>query len=220
MREVTGAYLSGAGGLRSRYPGAPRAGTGTPGVGRRCRLSAHPPAGLRLRIVAFIYDYAIIAGYLVLLGGAGAAVLSSPAVADKLFTGPFRGQVVGFFLVTAPVCLYFIIMECSAAQGTRGKVRQGIYIAGADGAPPGVFHIVVRTVLKFLPWELSHLAVWHMSAAADNPPSWTYWVLAAAWLLVMGNLVSVWLSPAGQALYDRVAGSIVVRGKPRGMPVT
>lgn len=194
---------------------------------RRIRLGAggevaallfKPYASLRLRIFAFLYDYGITAVYLALTAVAGSAVLARPGMADRLFGSPWKGQLIGFLVVTLPVGLYFTVMESSAGGATWGKSRQGIFVAAGDGTPLGLLRSAGRTALKFLPWELSHICVWHMSFAAGDPPAWTYAALAAVWVLIGANLASVRRSPSGQALYDRIVGSTVFRGKPRDIP--
>lgn len=180
-------------------------------------MFVNPPASLRLRTAAFIYDYGIIAAYLVLIALAGMAVSTSPGLSENLFGNPVKGQLFSFFFVTLPVCAYFVCMEFAPTQGTWGKVRQGIIVVGKDGLPLTLLRAAARAALKFLPWELSHASVWHMSLASGDPPIWTYALLALVSVLVTANVISVWISPSGQALYDRVVGSMVVRGYPEAV---
>lgn len=169
-------------------------------------------AGLRSRVIAFAYDYVLIAGYLTCAVVAGMLVNRYfPATAGALFDDPVSGQVAGFFIVTLPVSLYFILAESSARQATWGKRRQGLRVTRVDGARLSVPHAIGRTALKFLPWELAHACVWHISLAPQPAPPWTTWGLALVWILVVANVVCSWVSPRHQALYDRIAGTVVTR---------
>lgn len=169
-------------------------------------------AGLRSRVIAFAYDYVLIAGYLACTVALGLLVHASlPAAANTLFGDPVSAHLTGSFVLTLPVALYFILAESSARQATWGKRKQGLRVTSVDGTPVGVLRSAVRTFVKFVPWELAHACVWHLRAAPQSPPSWATWGLVLVWILVGANLLCAWLSPTRQALYDRIAGTVVVR---------
>lgn len=166
-------------------------------------------APLRSRVIAFAYDYILIAGYLAGTVAAGMLLYAYFPATAALFAGPVSGQLAAFFVVTLPIGLYFILAESSARQATWGKRRQGLHVTRSDGARLSVFRAAGRTALKFVPWELAHACIWHLKAAPQSPPPWTTWGLALVWTLVGANLACAWLSPTRQALYDRIAGTVV-----------
>jgi uncharacterized RDD family membrane protein YckC len=86
-----------------------------------------------------------------------------------------------------------------------------INVAGMRLSP---LRSICRTVLKFLPWELSHFCIWQLSFARE-PSSAIYAIgFAIVWLIIGANVVSLLVSPTRQTLYDRLAGTRVVHGRP------
>ena len=173
------------------------------------------PAGLWVRVLAFVVDYLPIAAYLAVLvaGGAWLARSSQP-LARVLFGGPVTGEATGFLLITLPVTLYFALFEASSRQATWGKGRMGLMVTDLVGMRLSPLRSIGRTVLKFIPWELAHACVWQVSFARD-PSSVIYVVgFAIVWLIIGANVVRLLVSPARQTLYDRAAGTVVVHGRP------
>ena len=170
------------------------------------------PAGFRLRVLAFGYDYAVVAAYLLVLVGIGAASSRlAPAVLSAFFGNPVSGEVSGFLAVTLPVTLYFALSESSPHRATWGKSRVNLAVTDLQGGRLSRPRSLARTALKFIPWELAHACIWQISFAAD-PSSPVYAIgFILVWLLVGANVVSLVASPARQTLYDRLAGTIVVR---------
>jgi uncharacterized RDD family membrane protein YckC len=155
-------------------------------------------AGLLPRIAAFALDYGPIALYLgALVVGSQVVASSRPDVTAALFRSPLAGQASGFLLVTVPVSLYFALQEASPAQATWGKGRCRLQVVGVGGQRLRFARALVRTALKFVPWELAL-------------PITAGFVLV--WLLVGANAASVALRDDHRALYDLIAGTAVVRG--------
>lgn len=174
------------------------------------------PSSLLPRTVAFALDYIIIAAYLLAI----VAPLSLagnyfvPDVVAAVFGTPLSGQLMGFVLVTLPVTLYFAMQEAGPAQATWGKRRAGLHVGTVDGGRMTFTRSLGRTVLKFVPWELAHTCIWHVSVT-NEPPSSIFWAgITLVWVLVGANVISVATSKRRQALYDRVAGTMVAGNKP------
>jgi uncharacterized RDD family membrane protein YckC len=113
-------------------------------------------------------------------------------------------------LITLPVTLYFALGESSTWQATWGKRRQRLTVIGLTGARLSRTQALVRTVLKFIPWELAHTCIWQIRfAPSDSSPLITAGFVLV-WILVGANLVSLLRSRSHQTLYDRLAGTYVV----------
>lgn len=169
-------------------------------------------AGFWLRTLAFATDYIVIGAYVAVLIGAGAVVNQSwPAFANSLFGTALSSQAIGFLLLTLPAILYFSLAEAGPSGATWGKRRLGIRVTVLDGGRLGFGRALGRTLLKFIPWELAHTCIWQFSQATDEP-SWLLDVgLGVVWLLVGANIVCMLRSARGQTVYDRLAGTVVVR---------
>jgi uncharacterized RDD family membrane protein YckC len=169
------------------------------------------PATLWQRIKAFALDYLIIAGYLILVVALGVGMLwALPDLAQMLFAKRIRGQFISFMLVTLPITLYFALLESSAQQATWGKRKMGLRVVGSDDARLSFAHALGRTLLKFVPWELSHTLIWQLRFAQPELEPLISAGFALVWLLVGANLISLWLSKRNQTLYDLLARSYVV----------
>jgi len=177
-------------------------------------------APLLQRIFAFLWDYLPILGWLLLVMAFGAALgLLVPDFAEKIFGNPFTGQLAGFCLVTLPVTLYFAVQESSNRHASWGKRRRGLVVVTMLGEGVGFMQALARSLLKFVPWELSHTFIIHASIAAkagQDPPDWAAALLVLAWLLVIANVVSLLMSARRQTLYDRITGTQVMIGVSAG----
>lgn len=173
------------------------------------------PAGLWVRALAFALDYLPIAAYLTVLVAAGAWLgRSSQSLANAIFGNPVSGEAAGFLLITLPVILYFALFEASARRATWGKQRLGLTVTDLAGARLGPLRSIGRSALKFIPWELAHLCIWQVTFARDSSAPIYVLGFAIVWLAIAANVVSLLISPTCQTLYDRVAGTMVVRGRP------
>ena len=172
-------------------------------------------AGFWPRALAFALDYLIISAYLVMTVAAGAAIQSAlPAVRQALFSNPILGEISGFFIITLPVTLYFTFFEASTMQGTWGKQRLKLKVVGPNQGRISKLRSLARSLLKFVPWELAHAMIWQISFA-ENPDAPIFTVgLVLVWVLVGANIASLLLSPTRQTIYDRLAGTRVMRISP------
>lgn len=178
------------------------------------RVASQEPtaAGLRERLLAFLLDYVPVLAYLLVLVTAGVVLRrAQPAALRAIFGGPWAGEASGFVLVTLPVSFYFALQEASPHQATLGKRRLHLYVVDAEGNRLTLPRSLLRTVLKFVPWELAHLCVWQVSYAARSSSAVYSAGFVLVWLLVAVNALSVVLDPRRRALYDRVAGTAVLR---------
>ena len=161
-----------------------------------------------MRIRAFAFDYIIIAGYLIFTVALGGVVNT---FFPEVFSNPLSGQIAGFLVVTLPVSLYFILFEASVWQATWGKHRQRLQVIRTDSVRLTILHAGSRTLLKFIPWELAHLCIWQISFAGEESSPIITIGFMLVWILVGVNIVSLWISPTHQTVYDWLAGTYVVK---------
>lgn len=156
----------------------------------------------------------MIAGWLLGVMALGAVLmLTAPGLAKTVFGDPVTGQLAGFCLVTLPVTLYFAIQESSTRHASWGKRKRGLVVVTTLGDGIGFAHALARTLLKFVPWELSHTFVIQAAIAGQagrDPPDWATVVLVLAYLLIMANVISLFMNSKRQTLYDRITGTQVM----------
>src|SRR5437588_871792 len=167
------------------------------------------------RSAAFLLDYLIIAAYLVLLViisvGLGFGPLRS--VFRAMFADPNIGEFSAFLLLVLPVVLYFALFERSSWQATWGKRKMGLRVTDRHGARLSLPRSFVRSLLKFVPWELTHACLWRIPSwplAPTTPSPIITAGLVLVWILMGAYLVSMLLSKKHQARYDWIAGTSVI----------
>ena len=174
-------------------------------------------ASLRQRIGAFLLDYLIIAAYLVLLVSISVGLGSGPlrGVFRAMFADPNISEFSAFLLLVLPVILYFALFERSSWQATWGKRKMGLRVVDRHGVRLSLPRSLLRSLLKFVPWELTHACLWRIPGwplAPTMPSPIIMAGLALVWILVGAYLVSLLASKKHQALYDWMAGTYVIAG--------
>src|SRR5690625_4289686 len=123
-------------------------------------------ANFMFRLKAFLFDYMLILLYAVVLFVI--SVLLFPSL-QNLFQGSLVvSQLTGFMVITFPVSLYFIICDSRLVGRTFGKKKVGIQVVNQLGKPLSIPHSIMRIILKFLPWELSHFLVYRLVNIGDE----------------------------------------------------
>jgi uncharacterized RDD family membrane protein YckC len=166
------------------------------------------------RFAAWLLDYVVILAYLIVLAAASLGALSSPAasVFSSALTRPITAELVGFLTLTCPVILYFALTEVSSWQATLGKRALRIVVVGQAGTRLPFGRAIVREVVRFLPWEMAHSLIWPLALAPHlEPLPVTIGGFAVVYLLVFVYLVSLFVGSEHRTVYDRIAGSRVMR---------
>jgi uncharacterized RDD family membrane protein YckC len=163
-------------------------------------------AGLWARTVAFALDYLVISAYLIAL----TVLFLSVGPPVWLFRTHSSAHLAGFVMLTLPVSLYFVLLENSAKQGTWGKQRRGLRVTTLNGARISLGRSVLRTALKFLPWELSHTAIWRFRFSPHGRIWLTNGLLILAWALAGIYVALLATTHKRQSLYDLLAGTTVI----------
>ena len=76
------------------------------------------------RIAAFMWDYLIIACYILVITGLFWLIRAN----EWFFTNRIQAQISVFFFLTLPVILYFSVLESSVRQATWGKHKMGLKV--------------------------------------------------------------------------------------------
>ncbi|MDH4139943.1 MAG: RDD family protein [Coriobacteriia bacterium] len=169
-------------------------------------------AGLWPRSLAFALDLVPIAVYLAALAAVGLTVsVLLPSLSETLFGGPLVAEVFGFVTLTLPVIVYFALSESSTWQASWGKKRMNLVVADMSGNRIGLARSMLRSTLKFVPWELAHFFVWRISFSSDPSSSVYAWGFGAVWLLVGANVVAMVVTTRKRTVYDVAAGTVVVK---------
>ncbi|WP_248758474.1 RDD family protein [Pseudarthrobacter sp. SSS035] len=174
------------------------------------------PAGVWRRLLALLLDYVVILAWMAFLGFLSFLThVVMGSLPDTLGTlGPLGSQVLYFFLLTFVVGVYLYRCESGPHHSTWGKRRLGLAVVGVDGAAPSRSRILVRTVVKLLPWEAAHFFVWQMMWTFYQhgydaaPPVWIFLGLQASTAAALVYIAMVVFT--GRGPHDRAAGTVVV----------
>ena len=155
------------------------------------------------RLAAYSIDYIIIATYALLIFGI-TTIMNSKELSFK----PFSGQLVGFFSLTLPVFFYFFLMEKGRNRATIGKRIMSLCVSSkTEDAEP---RILLRNILKFLPWEIAHTGVhWIVfySKSQKDVPIWVWFVLTLPQVIIIVYLVSIIMSKGESGIYDSISNT-------------
>lgn len=172
--------------------------------------------GLVRRILALLVDYALILGWMAVLGLISfVTFLISGGLLNWLTFGVAGAQLLGFLVLVLPVGVYLFVTE-SSRQATVGKRVMGLRVVSADtlGRPTWP-RILVRTVVKLLPWEFAHFFVWQLAGAlasgpGDLVPPWIIVGLVIADILPIAYVAAVALQRDRRGPHDLAAGTRVI----------
>lgn len=159
------------------------------------------------RIAAGLIDWLIIMLYAMMLF-AVVKVLASAEIISIGVMHPFKGQVTGFLTLTLPVVLYGIFME-QHRRATFGKRIMKLTVSGS-----GLKGIVIRNVLKFLPWEFAHAGVlWvnYIGMGDRGTPLWIWALLIVPQVIVVVYFVWIVSTGGSKSLYDSIAETEIVQ---------
>jgi uncharacterized RDD family membrane protein YckC len=173
------------------------------------------PASPLRRIAAWLLDYALIAAYLIVLTAVSLGLRLSPIQAgfDSAMSQPLTAELLGFFLLTLPVVLYFALWEASPRRATLGKRALRLAVVVLNGSRLSMSRALLREAVRFLPWELSHALIWRiaLSPHGGSIPWWVYAGFGVVYALVILFLVTLFIGSQHRTVYDRLAGSIVIQ---------
>lgn len=163
-----------------------------------------------LRFKAFMIDYIFILVYLAILFVIN--VFLFPSLQD-LFNGSLIvAQFTGFLMVTFPVSLYFIVCDSNIGGHSFGKRKTGIQVVRKNGEAISLLHATFRTILKFLPWELSHFLVYRLIYIGDGEIPFTYYLIGGLiYTLMFAYILTAIFTKKKQSLYDILARTEVVK---------
>ncbi|MEQ1746216.1 MAG: hypothetical protein ABMA02_12375 [Saprospiraceae bacterium] len=74
--------------------------------------------------------------------------------------------------------------------------------------------VFIRNVLKFLPWEIAHFGVHqllHFEGYESQTPFWVWTVLILPQVMVFTYFLSMIFDKEGKSVYDKIAGTRVMR---------
>lgn len=182
--------------------------------------SGDPRRARSRRVAAFLADSLIIGLY-----AGGLAVVSifffdagGGGRWDMAFSHPIGGHLLRLATLTGPVAMSLALFEASGRAATPGKQLFGLQVTSVTGGQISLRRAISRNALKFLPWELSHVAIHHMPgwpAKIEGVSFVVVLVMLLGWILGGLYLVLTLIDPHKGPLYDRILDTRVVGRRAR-----
>lgn len=164
------------------------------------------------RIAAFAVDYLVLAVYIALLSVTFALLPRDST--QRLFATQLSGQVTAFIVLTAPVWLYFAVLESSRQQATFGKRALRLRVVDTAGHRISLPRALLRNGLKLIPWELAHTCLWRIEGwptAPEQPTGLLLVGLILVWVIIAIYFIWMFIDDQRRSLYDILSGTAVKR---------
>jgi uncharacterized RDD family membrane protein YckC len=156
------------------------------------------------RFTALLIDYLLLAIY------AGVLFLFSPILGPLFQKSAGQSEFLGIVLLVIPVFLYFFIFEASYLKATPGKLFFHIKVIKIDGTNFNYKNSLIRSLVKLIPWEIAHFAIWQLVFSNSGFSS------IAKFLLVISNILLVlytafpFFNKKSRAIHDFAAHTMLV----------
>jgi len=156
------------------------------------------------RFTALLTDYLLLSIY------AGALFLFSPIVGPLFQRSAWQSEFIGLILLVAPIFLYFFLFEASYLKATPGKLLFHIKVIKIDGTNFNYKNSFIRSLVKFIPWELAHFAIWQLVFTHSDL------IFLAETFLVITNILAVlyiafpFFNRKARAIHDYAARTMLV----------
>jgi uncharacterized RDD family membrane protein YckC len=160
------------------------------------------------RLVAYWLDFVTLAA--ILVGFQGLLYLTTAGFPFDYLNQGYQIELWVLATISLPVWLYFILCE-SKKQQTLGKRLLNLKVVDRNQVKPTWKQILLRTAIKLLPWELTHLIIlvpepWYSIEGTPATESFIY--LPNAIMLIY--IIALLVGNGRQALQDYVANTMVV----------
>ena len=169
-------------------------------------------AGVANRLTAFAFDYLIICGYIVMLIATTMATVKIAELVGLTWHwpgSPIIADLIALVTLVLPVVLYFTLQESSPKQGTWGKRKAGIRVVNANGGTLTRPQALLRSLVKFLPWQIAHTGLFQGLAVSTIPLAVIVGYVFV-YMLVGIYTASALISKKHRTPYDWASGSYVI----------
>lgn len=163
-----------------------------------------------MRLKAFMLDYLLILAYLAVL--AIFNIFLFPSLQNFFSESLVVAQFTGFLMVTLPVSIYFIISDSVIGGQSFGKRYMGIKVVNERNETLSILHATCRTILKFLPWELSHYLVYRLIYLGNAEVPLNYYIIGGIiYALMFAFILTSIFTKRKRSLYDIVVKTQVIK---------
>ncbi|MDR2977149.1 MAG: RDD family protein [Streptococcaceae bacterium] len=166
-------------------------------------------ASLKKRFFSIFIDWLVIFAFVLCL--LGFTLLFYLLILQKIpVFNEWQENLVSFLTLIFPVFLYFVISESSEAHASIGKRKAGLVVASTTGELH-MWQIIVRNILKLLPWQVAHLAIFNIIANHSEPTPFFYISIIFVYVFPIVNIAVMVIRKDRRSLHDLIAKTIVLK---------
>ena len=134
----------------------------------RRKAGLPPPPSIARRLASWGWDYLLILGWLLFVF----LVLGLPQILRWIDLTPVwtdqNSADVGITILTVlPYFAYLYLTELKRPHATWGKRRAGLTVTDDDGAPPKSSAVLIRNLVKVMPWQLGHMGTMRLATSSE-----------------------------------------------------
>lgn len=161
------------------------------------------------RLAAYLLDVAMLFGVLMLIQMA--IWFLGKGFPYSFFSSGIHIELWVLLSMSLPAWLYFTLNEKSVRQATFGKRLFHLQVAHANGSRIGFWRALLRTVVKLLPWELTHITLLIPVPMWGDPSPGMRIGLIVVYLLIGLYLGVMFLNRRRQSIHDLALNTVVIR---------
>jgi uncharacterized RDD family membrane protein YckC len=166
------------------------------------------PAPTAHRIASWGWDYLLILGWLLLVF----LVVGLPQILGwidltPVWTNQTSADIGTTILTVLPYFAYLYLSESREPHATWGKRRAGLAVTDAEGASLKNTAVLIRNVVKVMPWQLGHMGTMRLVTASEIT---TTAIVLQVGSLTLLALIVVPILLRGRGAHDVIAGTQVV----------
>lgn len=137
-------------------------------------------------------------------------------ITDEWFHESWNVQAYVFLTISLPVWIYFSFFDSKKSKGTFGKRIFKLAVVDNTGNRIPFSKSFIRTFLKLLPWEISHIGVIFPTPMYFETEADLRLATYLGVLLFVIYVLSILLDKSGIAIYDKLLQTkvIVKKGTP------
>jgi len=165
------------------------------------------PTSIWRRILAYLVDYVLLFSVLVPLQGI--LYLVGRGFPYRLLRTGAQIELWVFLSISLPVWLYFALAESSSRQATLGKRLLGLRVTNLHGDRIGFGRAILRTIIKLIPWELTHLSLMLPIPMWWDPQPRLRAGIVVVYAVIGIYLLAMFLNERRQSIHDLIAQTIV-----------
>lgn len=164
------------------------------------------------RLVAFVLDWIVL--FLVLVAPQAAIGLAWDGWPMNDVSNGYLAWGWVVLSVSLPSWIYFTVFDSTRDGATVGKRFLNLAVRNADGGELPRSRALVRTAVKLLPWELTHVMIFLPEPFGDEFTPFKTTMIVVVDALLLTWLAAPFVNPSRKAIHDLAASSVVVNVGP------